>query len=123
MENKKTKLTISGSPKKSFKSFGQSKTLGKKTVIIDKQSNKYSNKGNYNRSSNLKAPSSNFKKNTSIKPNFTQKISSTTSNDFERHKLAEQRATKRLKGDIENKEKKSKLGQKKENLNLLFREP
>ena len=117
MENKKTKLTISGSPKKSFKNFGQSKTHGKKTVIIDKQTNKFSGKSNYNRTSSSKTSSSNFKRNTPIKPNFAQKISSTTSSDFERRKLAEQRATKRLKGDTENKEKKSKLGQKKENLN------
>ena len=118
MENKKTKLTISGSPKKSFKNFGQSKTHGKKTVIIDKQTNKFSGKSNYNRTSSSKTSSSNFKRNTPIKPNFAQKISSTTSSDFERRKLAEQRATKRLKGDTENKEKKSKLGQKKRELKL-----
>ena len=38
--------------------------------------------------------------------------------DFERRKLAEQRATKRLKGDTDNKDKKSKLGTKKENTKL-----
>ena len=37
MENKKTKLTITGDPKKSFKKFDTSKSQGKKTVIIDKQ--------------------------------------------------------------------------------------
>ena len=31
MENKKTKLTISGKPKKTFKRFDSSKTEGKKT--------------------------------------------------------------------------------------------
>ncbi len=36
MENKKTKLTISGSPKKTFKNFESSKTKGKKTVVIEK---------------------------------------------------------------------------------------
>ena len=35
---KKTKLTISGNPKKSFKNFGVEKTQGKKTVIIGKNS-------------------------------------------------------------------------------------
>ncbi len=118
MENKKTKLTITGSPKKSFKNFGQSKILGKKTVIIEKHTNKQSNKGNYNRTSNPKLSTSNFKKNNPIKTNFAQKISSTASSDFERRKLAEQRATKRLKGDIENKEKKSKIGPKKRELKL-----
>ena len=34
MDNKKTKLTISGSPKKSFKNLDSSKAKGKKTVII-----------------------------------------------------------------------------------------
>ena len=37
MENKKTKLTISGNPKKSFKNFETSKTKGKNTVIIEKK--------------------------------------------------------------------------------------
>ena len=40
MEKKKTKLTISGTPKKSFKSLDSSKSQGKKTVIIEKQSPK-----------------------------------------------------------------------------------
>ncbi len=117
MENKKTKLTISGSPKKTFKNFSQSKSHGKKTVIIDKQLNKYSNKGNFNRSTASKTPLSNFKRNASLKKNFSLKIPSSTS-DFERRKLAEQRATKRLKGDTENKEKKSKLSSKKRELKL-----
>ena len=34
MEKKKTKLTISGSPKKSFKDLSSKQTQGKKTVII-----------------------------------------------------------------------------------------
>ena len=37
MENKKTKLTISGNPKKSFKSFDSSKSKGNKTVVIEKK--------------------------------------------------------------------------------------
>ena len=32
MDNKKTKLTISGSPKKTFKKFDTSKTEGKKLL-------------------------------------------------------------------------------------------
>ena len=42
----------------------------------------------------------------SFKPSFDNK-SSASSNDFEKRKLAEQRATKRLKGDNENKDKKT----------------
>ena len=41
MENKKTKLTISGSSKKNpFKKFDTSKSQGKKTVVISNQNNK-----------------------------------------------------------------------------------
>ena len=39
MEKKKTKLTISGNPKKSFKKF-ETKNQAKKTVVIEKQINK-----------------------------------------------------------------------------------
>ncbi len=116
MENKKTKLTISGNAKKSFKDFDSPKNLGKKTVIIDKQSSKPSTKGNYNKSSGFKH-SSNFKRGAQPKTNYIPKTSPATS-DFERRKLAEQRATKRLKGDQENKDKKSKLGTKKRELKL-----
>ena len=45
MENKKTKLSISGSPKKSFKNFESSKSKGKKTVVIDKPQGRSFNKG------------------------------------------------------------------------------
>ena len=105
MENKKTKLTISGSPKKNFKNFDTSKNPGKKTVFIDNQRSKSSNKPSFTKSTHSKPFSQNFKRGSNFKPNFNQKITSSTS-DFERRKLAEQRATKRLKGDSENKEKK-----------------
>jgi len=116
MENKKTKLTISGKPKKSFKDFNTSKTQGKKTVVIDKQSNKSFNKGAGSRTSGFKQTSTNFKKGISLKSNFPNKSQPITS-DFERRKLAEQRATKRLKGDADT-EKKVKLGSKKRELKL-----
>ena len=41
MENKKTKLTISGSPKKTVRNFGSSTNQGKKTVIIDNRTTDY----------------------------------------------------------------------------------
>ena len=47
---KKTKLTISGNPKKSLKNLGSSKTQGKKTVIIEKQPIKSANKVNFYKS-------------------------------------------------------------------------
>ncbi len=119
MENKKTKLTITGKPKKPFKNFDSSKNLGKKTVIIEKQSGRTIKKGTFNKSSTFKSTSLN-KKIPAYKPNFSSKVSSVSStSDFERRKLAEQRARKRLKGDLENnKEKKNKLGEKKRELKL-----
>ena len=112
MENKKTKLTISGSPKKNFKNLEISKNQGKKTVFIDKSSNKSSKKGHSNKSYGSK-PSFDSKKGFVNKSsNFTKSQSFTS--DFEKRKLAEQRATKRLKADQENKEKKTKLSSKKE---------
>ena len=116
MDNKKTKLTISGKPKKSFKNFDSSITQRKKTVIIDKQQNKSFGKGVVSKSSGFKQSSTNFKKGSSIKNNFSTKNQPITS-DFERRKLAEQRATKRLKGDLDN-EKKTKIGTKKRELKL-----
>ena len=78
MENKKTKLTISGSPKKSFKNFETSKTKGKKTVVIDKPSSRSLNKGGFN-----KIPGSNFKRNPSSNTKFAPKTQPVIS-DFER---------------------------------------
>tara|TARA_Y100001954_G_scaffold210460_1_gene236399 strand:+ start:277 stop:579 length:303 start_codon:yes stop_codon:yes gene_type:complete len=97
MENKKLKLTISGKPKKSFKNFEISKSKVKQSVVIDKSSNKFAKKG------------SSFRPN---KPKFTTKVQ-INPNDFEKRKLAEQRATKRLKDDSITKDKKIKLGTKK----------
>tara|TARA_B100000963_G_scaffold287434_1_gene256598 strand:- start:296 stop:2503 length:2208 start_codon:yes stop_codon:yes gene_type:complete len=114
MENKK-KLTISGKLKKSINDFDTSKIKGKKTVLIDKQSSKAFGKVTNNRSSGSKQSSS-FKKGTQLKNNFFSKAQPIAS-DFEKRKLAEQRATKRLKGDSDN-EKKSKLGTKKRELKL-----
>ena len=47
MENKKTKLTISGGPKKSFKNIDSVNNQGKKTVIINRQSSKFQEKENF----------------------------------------------------------------------------
>ena len=116
MEKKKTKLTVSGNPKKSFKNFDGAKNQAKKTVIIERQINKTVNKSNLSKYSGSKS-SSNFKRGINFKSNLSPKISTATS-DFEKRKLAEQRATKRLKDDKEIKDKKSKLGSKKRELKL-----
>ena len=116
MDNKKTKLTISGSPKKSFKNLSSSKTLGKKTVIIEKKSARPSGKASFGKSLGSRFSSPNYKPGSNFKPNFPPKTSSVPS-DFERRKLAEQRATKKLKGDSDG-DKKSKLGTNKRQVKL-----
>ena len=118
MESKKTKLTISGTPKKSIKNIEIAKTQGKNSVLIEKTKNNFVKKGGTFKSSGIsvksKSPSS-FSRGAPLKPSFGTKIPPIT-NDFERRKLAEQRATKRLKGD--NDGKKLKLGNKKRETKL-----
>ncbi len=102
MENKKPKLTISGKPKKTINKIQTSKFQGKRSVVIEKSQNKFVKRGSSFRPNN---------------PNFTPKVKTNT-NDFERRKLAEQRATKRLKDDSPTKDKKIKLGTKKREVKL-----
>ena len=116
MDNKKTKLTISGSSKKSFKNLHSSKSQGKNTVIIEKKAGRSSGKTGLTKPFGSRPSSPNFKQGSNLKPNFSPKTFSSTS-DFERRKLAEQRATKKLKGDSDN-EKKSKLGANKRQVKL-----
>ena len=116
MENKKTKLTISGNPKKTLGNFDTTKSQVKKTVKINNQINKPVNKSNFNKSSGLKAQPFNNKKSSQFKGNFSK--ASLLTSDFEKRKLAEQRATKRLKDETDNKEKKTKLSTKKREVKL-----
>ncbi len=102
MENKKTKLTISGKSKKPIRNFDPIKPHGSKSISINKNTNKFAKKG------------------TSLRPErpiFTPKKHGTF-NDFEKRKLAEQRATKRLKDEGNSKDKKLKLGTKKREVKL-----
>ena len=116
---KKTKLTISGSAKKSIKNIEIAKTQSKNAVVIEKQTGKFPNRGGSFRPNLGKPkPTSSFSRGTGIKPSFAPKSPPIT-NDFERRKLAEQRATKRLKGDGDGKDKKTlKSGTKKRELKL-----
>ena len=105
---KKSKLTISGGiAQKSIKNIDKAKNLGKNSVIIEKQTGKFNGRGGSFKSNPPKIKN-NFTSNkgTFGKPNYTPKSSPLTS-DFERRKLAEQRATKRLKEENDNKNKKS----------------
>jgi len=104
---KKTKLKISGKAKKSIQNIEKAKNQGKNSVIIEKNSNNFSNKsGSYRPNFNKFRTSSTFQRGFTNKSNFTSKTSAITS-DFEKRKLAEQRATKRLKEDKQTKDKKS----------------
>ncbi|MDA8538253.1 translation initiation factor IF-2 [Candidatus Pelagibacter bacterium] len=116
---KKTKLTISGTAKKSFKNIELAKTQGKNSVVIEKQPSKFPSRGGSSRPGGFKPKTtSTFNRGAPIKPSFAPKSPPITS-DFERRKLAEQRATKRLKGDNDNKDKKIlKAGTKKRELKL-----
>ena len=118
MENKKTKLTISGGPKKSFKNIDSVNNQGKKTVIINRQSSKFPGKAKFSKGSGYKSTSANFKKADNYKTNFKINNPNTGISDFEKRKLAEQRATKRFKGE-DDKDKKSKVsGLKKRDVKL-----
>ncbi len=117
---KKTKLTISGGiAKKSIRNIDKAKNLGKNSVIIEKQTGKFTSRGGSFKSNPSKIKN-NFTSNkgTFGKSNYTPKLPPLTS-DFERRKLAEQRATKKLKEENENKNKKSiKSNTKKRELKL-----
>ena len=118
MENKKTKLTISGIANKSIQNIEIVKTQGKNSVVIEKQPNKFPSRSGSFKSTGFKpTSSSSFSKGTFVKPILISKDPPIT-NDFERRKLAEQRATKRLKGESEDKDKKFKIGTKKRELKL-----
>ena len=97
---KKTKLTISGSAKKSIKNIEIAKSQGKNSVVIEKQTGKFSSRGGSFRSSTNKPRATpTFNRGTPLKHSINPKSPPIT-NDFEKRKLAEQRATKRLKGNI-----------------------
>ncbi len=117
---KKTKLTISGSAKKSFKNIEIAKTKGKNSVVIEKQTGKFSSRGGSLRpTTNKTRPTSALNRGISTKPSFNNLKSPSVTNDFEKRKLAEQRATKRLKADSEGKDRKTlKAGTKKRELKL-----
>ncbi len=116
---KKTKLTISGSAKKSIKNIEIAKNQRTNSVVIGKQTGKFSSRGtSFKSGMNKQRTTSTFNRGAPLKPSFNPKSPPIT-NDFEKRKLAEQRATKRLKGDSENKDKKTlKIATKKRELKL-----
>jgi len=112
MEKKKLKLTISGSSKKTINNIELAKSKSKNAVVIEKKNNRFGSKSSF--SKNI------HQRNTFSKPktNFIPKepiIKKSSTNDFEKRKLAEQRATKRLKGENV---QKGKIGSKRRELKL-----
>ena len=113
MEKKKLKLTISGSSKKTINNIEFAKSHRKNSVVIDNKKTKFGSKNffskNTNQKNNFNRPKNNFVK---TEPVFSKP---STTNDFEKRKLAEQRATKRLKGETS---QKGKIGSKRRELKL-----
>ena len=116
METKKTKLTISGKPRKNlYDKQGLTNNKNKQKFVTEKKFSKPFNKNNSGSSKFPKKPFSGkspFPPKTG-KPSFPSKIS-----DYERRKLAEQRATKKIKGDAKDKDNKNKFSTKKRELKL-----
>ena len=113
MEKKKLKLTISGSSKKTINNIELAKSHRKNSVVIEKKNTRFGSKSSFSKSSHQR---NTFNK---PKPNFVPREPMVTKpssgNDFEKRKLAEQRATKRLKGESA---QKGKIGSKRRELKL-----
>ncbi len=120
MEKKKLKLSISGTSKKTFSSIEEAKSKSKNTVVIEKKNSKFQGKSLSSRPSQNNNNTS-INKNISSKTfNYNRSVPSPAS-DFEKRKLAEQRATRRLKGEAITKENKtSKNGGKRRELKLTI---
>ena len=120
MEKKKLKLSISGSANKTISSIEKAKSKSKNTVVIEKKAKRFSGKP-YSPRSNSNTNRLNY--NTSFiqkKPNYSKPFPDTGS-DFEKRKLAEQRATRRIKGEAFPKDSKpNKLGSKRRELKLTI---
>ena len=121
MENKKTKLTISGIAKKSIENIELAKTQSKNSVVIEKKTSRFGNKNLSKRSPQKPT----LRKVSSVvnRPTITTKHNNTSApitNDYEKRKLAEQRATRRVKGDTTSKDLKVKNSAKKRELKLTL---
>ncbi len=117
MKNKKTKLTISGNAKKSIGNIELAKTQNKHSVVIEKKTGRFGNRSSFSKSTTQNtAP----KKRGYVNENPTNFLKPTLSirNNDEKRKLAEQRATRRLKDDSTYKDFKGKIGSKKRELKL-----
>ncbi len=117
MDKKKLKLSITGNTKKTISNIEQARSNPKNSVVIN--NNKSFQRKKFFKSSSTSNTFNKTKSSPIIKkssPSFFQKKDIS---DFEKRKLAEQRATKRLKGEF-NKENKDKPGLKKRELKLTI---
>ena len=117
MEKKKLKLSISGNSKKTLSNIEQARYKSKNSVIIEKKGPRLGRKQVFHKTSSQNQ----------IKPinRFNDKKLSTNNldvgkSDYEKRKLAEQRATKRLREEAFVKDAKGKPTQKKRELKLTL---
>ena len=113
MEKKKLKLTISGSSKKTINNIELAKSHGKNSVVIKKKNTRFGSKPSFSKNTNQRDTFN--KPKTNFVPRDPAISKPSSKNDFEKRKLAEQRATKRLKGESA---QKGKIGSKKRELKL-----
>ena len=55
MDNKKTKLTLSGIAKKSIDNIELAKTQSKNSVVIEKKPNKFAPRGNFTKPTSIRS--------------------------------------------------------------------
>ncbi len=118
MNNKKTKLTISGNAKKSISNIDIDRYKNKNSVVIEKKTGKFFKKGPFSKpfKQNYDVKEKSNNENLNRQANIKNKFSITS--DYEKRKLAEQRATKRLKGNYSLKDSRGKVGSKKRELKI-----
>ncbi len=117
MEKKKLKLSISGSSKKTFSSIEQAKNNLKNSVVIEKKTGK-----GFRKQTSIKhnRPNNHFRQDNRVNTKPYMHPSPQPRSDFEQRKLAEQRATKRLKGETTLKDNKNKIGSKRRDIKLTL---
>ncbi len=108
MEKKKLKLSITGSTKKTINSIEQAKTQSKNTVVIEKKSPRFGGNQSFSRSNQQNNRFNNKKFGTIKKQTFSKPDTPSSLSNFEKRKLAEQRATRRVKGEVSQKDFKNK---------------
>ena len=104
MEKKKLKLTISEGSKKTINNIELAKSKRKNSVVITKKNNRIGTKSSFSNTNHQKNQNKSRSNFTPKAPDFSK---TSGINDYEKRKLAEQRATKRLKGENT---QKSKIG-------------